>query len=47
MVDDEGSLAIQEDEERLKAGDDHKKWIDAAKFPGCATVRVNLCWRDF
>jgi sugar phosphate isomerase/epimerase len=42
MVDDEGSLAIPDDIERLKAVDDHKKWIEAAKFLGCITVRVNL-----
>ena len=42
MVDDEGSLAIPDDKERLTAVDNHKKWIDAAKFLGCRTVRVNL-----
>jgi sugar phosphate isomerase/epimerase len=42
MVDDEGSLAIPDEAERLKAVDDHKKWIEAAKFLGCETVRVNL-----
>ncbi len=42
MVDNEGSLAIPNDAERLKAVENHKKWIDAAKHLGCATVRVNL-----
>jgi sugar phosphate isomerase/epimerase len=42
MVDDEGPLAIPDDNERLKAVDNHKKWIEAAKFLGCLTVRVNL-----
>lgn len=42
MVDDEGSLAIPDEAERLKAVDDHKKWIEAARFLGCETVRVNL-----
>lgn len=42
MVDDEGSLSVPEDNERLKAVEDHKKWIEAAKFLGCLTVRVNL-----
>ncbi len=42
MVDNEGSLALPEDKERLQAVDSHKKWIDAAKFLGCWTVRVNL-----
>lgn len=42
MIDKEGSLAIPDDKERLQAVENHKKWIDAAKFLGCATVRVNL-----
>ena len=42
MVDDEGFLAITEDKERLAAVENHKKWIDAAKYLECKTVRVNL-----
>jgi sugar phosphate isomerase/epimerase len=42
MVDDEGPLALPDDKVRLQAVDDHKKWIEAAKFLGCLTVRVNL-----
>ena len=42
MVDEEGFLALPEEKERLAAVDNHKKWIDAAKFLGCQTVRVNL-----
>lgn len=42
MVDDEGPLALPNDTERLAAFDNHKKWIDAAAFLGCLTVRVNL-----
>ena len=42
MVDDEGPLALPNDKERLQAVDNHKKWIDAAAFLGCRTVRVNL-----
>lgn len=42
MVDEEGFLAIPDDKERLPAVENHKKWIDAAKFLGCKTVRVNL-----
>lgn len=42
MIDKEGSLAIPNDKERLQAVESHKKWIDAAKFLGCATIRVNL-----
>lgn len=42
MVDNEGFLALPNDKERLTAVEDHKKWIEAAKFLGCQTVRVNL-----
>jgi hydroxypyruvate isomerase len=42
MVDNEGFLAVPDDSLRLTAVEDHKKWIDAAKFLGCRTVRVNL-----
>jgi sugar phosphate isomerase/epimerase len=42
MVDNEGSLALPDDKERLAAVDNHKKWIEAAKILGCKTVRVNL-----
>jgi len=42
MVDDEGPLALPDDKIRLKAVEDHKKWVEAAKFLGCLTVRVNL-----
>ncbi len=42
MVDDEGSLAVTSYKDRLTAVENHKKWIEAAKFLGCKTVRVNL-----
>lgn len=42
MIDDEGFLALPDDKIRLQAVEDHKKWIDAAAFLGCRTVRVNL-----
>jgi len=42
MIDNEGFLAIPSDKDRLQAVEDHKKWIEAAKFLGCQTVRVNL-----
>lgn len=42
MVDNEGSLAVPDDKERLAAVDNHKKWIEAAGFLKCKTVRVNL-----
>ena len=42
MVDDEGPLALPNDAQRLPAVENHKKWIEAAKYIGCKTVRVNL-----
>jgi sugar phosphate isomerase/epimerase len=42
MVDDEGPLALPSDKERLAAVDNHKKWLDAAKYLGFQTIRVNL-----
>ena len=42
MVDEEGHLAGVKEQERLEAVDNHKKWLDAAKYLGCKTVRVNL-----
>ena len=42
MVDMEGPLSKPVDKERLEAVENHKKWVEAAKFLGCKTVRVNL-----
>ncbi len=42
MVDDEGPLSTTDEKIRLEGVENHKKWIDAAKFLGCLTVRVNL-----
>lgn len=42
MVDGEGSLASGSEEERQQAVENHKKWIDAAQFLGCHSIRVNL-----
>jgi len=42
MCDDEGPLSATNEKERLESVDNHKKWIEAAKFLGCLTVRVNL-----
>lgn len=42
MVDEEGFLAVPSDKDRLPAVDNHKKWIEAAKFLGCKSIRVNL-----
>ena len=42
MVDEEGDLAGLKEKDRLKAVDNHRKWLEAAKFLQCKTVRVNL-----
>lgn len=42
MVDEEGFLALPSDTERLQAVDNHKKWVEAAAFLGCRSLRVNL-----
>ena len=41
MVDGEGNLATPDEKNRLQAVDNHYKWIDAAKFLGCHSIRVN------
>jgi len=41
MVDGEGFIGASSDEGRQKTVDNHKKWIDAAKFLGCHSIRVN------
>lgn len=41
MVDGEGGLAEPNDKERNKAVENHYKWVDAAKYLGCHSIRVN------
>jgi len=41
MVDGEGDLANPSEEVRNKAVDQHKKWVDAANYLGCHSIRVN------
>jgi sugar phosphate isomerase/epimerase len=41
MVDGEGSLGATDSQERLKAVENHYKWVEAAKFLGCHSIRVN------
>ena len=41
MIDMEGSLGTLDESKRQKAVDNHYKWIDAAKFLGCHSIRVN------
>ncbi len=42
MVDGEGGLADANTEKRLKAIENHYKWVEAANFLGCHAIRVNL-----
>jgi len=41
MVDGEGHIGAGADAARQKTVDNHKKWVDAAKFLGCHSIRVN------
>ena len=41
MVDGEGVMGHADESERLRAVDAHKKWVRAAKFLGCHSIRVN------
>jgi sugar phosphate isomerase/epimerase len=45
MVDGEGSLADTSLASRTKAIENHYKWIKAAKFLGCHSIRVNAAGR--
>ena len=42
MVDGKGDLASDDKSERDKAITTHHDWVDAAKFLGCHSIRVNL-----
>jgi len=41
MIDGEGNLGDQDKKKRKTAVENHYKWIDAAKFLGCHSIRVN------
>lgn len=41
MIDGEGGLGELDADKRNKAVEAHYKWVDAAKYLGCATIRVN------
>jgi len=45
MIDGEGQLGDPDEVKRLKAVENHYKWVDAAKFLGCKTIRVNAAGR--
>lgn len=41
MCDREGMLGAATPEERTQTVENHKKWVEAAKFLGCHSIRVN------
>jgi sugar phosphate isomerase/epimerase len=41
MIDGEGEMADLDAKKRNKAVENHYKWVDAAKFLGCHSIRVN------
>jgi sugar phosphate isomerase/epimerase len=41
MIDGEGELGDPSESARKKAAENHFRWVDAAKFLGCHSIRVN------
>jgi len=41
MIDGEGALGALDDQERMKAVENHYKWVEAAQQLGCHSIRVN------
>ena len=41
MIDGEGKLGDADDKKRKQAVENHYKWVEAAKFLGCHSIRVN------
>jgi L-ribulose-5-phosphate 3-epimerase len=41
MIDDEGDLGDPNESRRTEAVEKHHKWVEAAKFLGCHSIRVN------
>jgi sugar phosphate isomerase/epimerase len=41
MIDGEGEMGSTDEKERMKAVENHYKWVDAARYLGCRTIRVN------
>jgi sugar phosphate isomerase/epimerase len=46
MIDGEGDMASPDEKIRNQAIENHKKWVDAAAFLGCHSIRVNLFGSD-
>jgi sugar phosphate isomerase/epimerase len=42
MIDGEGDLSFSDKKATQTAIENHKKWIDAAQFLGCHSIRINL-----
>jgi len=42
MIDGEGDLSFSDEKATQTAIENHKKWIDAAQFLGCHSIRINL-----
>ncbi len=41
MCDREGRLGAKDEKERIQTVENHKKWVQAAKYLGCHSIRVN------
>jgi len=41
MIDGEGALGDPDEKDRLKAVENHHQWVEAAKYLGCHSIRVN------
>lgn len=41
MIDREGDLGVPNEHRRIEAVENHYRWVDAAKFLGCHSIRVN------
>jgi L-ribulose-5-phosphate 3-epimerase len=41
MIDDEGHLGDPDEAKRIKAVENHYPWVEAAKYLGCHSIRVN------
>ena len=46
MCDGEGNLGDPDDAKRQQAVENHKKWVEAAAFLGCHSIRVNAATGD-
>lgn len=41
MIDGEGGLGVKDDKKKTQAIENHYKWVEAARFLGCHSIRVN------